>query len=70
MIIKIKRDNKYINVDVSCKECPKYECFGIHKYIHYGRSISGQDTSWQEKYYSCCNRNYHGCPDNPKRKLK
>lgn len=65
MLIKIKRNKKTIVVDVSSKDCYKYRCFSPHKYTHYGKTINGTENNYQDDYYSCSHRNYHGCPDNP-----
>lgn len=63
MEIKIKIEGKRVMCDVSDKECVKRPCFAPHRYTHYGRSIAGEDCSYQDKNYSCSTRNYHGCPD-------
>jgi hypothetical protein len=68
MDIKIKYDGKTITVSVSKKECKNYTCFVPHKFEHYGRTIDGESNNYTDKFYSCANRNYHGCPDMPKSK--
>jgi len=66
MKIKTKVNNKKIEVEVSRPTCAQYECFSPSKFNHYGKSIDGSQSSWQDKFYSCLHRNYHGCPDEPK----
>jgi hypothetical protein len=62
MKIKIKKENKIIEVEVLRKECQKYKCFSPQYWIT--QSIDYNHTQ-VDKYYSCSNRNYHGCPDKP-----
>jgi len=62
MFIKIKtNEGKFIKVDVRDKNCKNKSCFGYHKYNHYNKSIDGKSSSWRDNFYSCPNRNYHGC---------
>lgn len=68
MIIRIKQGNKYINVHVSSINCSKYTCFSPHKYQHKNKTIDRKSNNWQDNYFSCSHRNYHGCPDKPKLK--
>lgn len=49
MEIKIKIEGKRVICDVSDKKCVKRPCFAPHRYIHYGRSIAGEDCSYQDK---------------------
>jgi len=69
MIIKIKQNNGFIKVNVSRTNCKNFKCFVPHKYQH--RNYNGTEGSMirSDTYYSCSNRNYHGCPDNPELKL-
>lgn len=68
MFIKIKKNKKYIKIDVSREECKNFQCFSPHKYTHHRTTIDGKSNNWQDEEYSCSHRNYHGCPDIPKRK--
>ena len=68
MIIKAKIDNKIKKVSVSSLYCPTYKCFSPHYYNHKSRSIDGKAKYWQNKELSCSHRDFHGCPDYPKRK--
>lgn len=67
MKIKVKLNGKMIEVDVSYYNCEEFECFSPSRYQH--RSYNGTEGSMTstDKYYSCSHRNYHGCPDHPKR---
>lgn len=60
-------DGINIKVDVSREECRYFQCLSPHKFQHYGKTIDGKSNNSQDKHYSCSHRNYHGCPDNPKK---
>lgn len=64
-IMEIKDKKLKAVVNVSEKECPLYTCYSPHKYRH--QSVKS-NTSYQDDFYSCSHRNYHGCPENPIRK--
>lgn len=64
MLVKYK--GKYVSV--AEKNCPKYSCFSPHYYIHKGKTIDGKSNDWTDKQLSCSHRNFHGCPDYPKKK--
>ena len=63
MKIKVKKIGV---VDVSCKDCPKYDCFSPHYYQHRNQTIDGETVTNTDKELSCSYRNYNGCPDKPK----
>jgi len=63
MKIKTKYWDKLIEVDVSNKLCPDYSCFSPQKFTHQNKTIDGGTSTYQDNFYSCSHRNYHGCPD-------
>ena len=65
MFVKIKQNDKTIQVEVNRRECINYWCFSPHRFWHLMRAIDGADNSYQDDHYSCSYRNYHGCPDHP-----
>ena len=67
IVITKNRDGKKIKVDVSQRGCAGFQCFSPHKYQH--RSYNGTEGSMtrSDKDYSCSHRNYHGCPEEPKK---
>lgn len=67
MKVKIKVDGKQIEVDCTSKNCPKYTCFGYHRFSYYHTEEDGIHSSWHDDHYSCPHRNYHGCPEHPRR---
>ena len=67
MIIRDKEIKK--DVDVSCKECPKYTCYWPRP--DPGIFTQGQgyrQRSIKLKHYICGNREIRGCPINPVKK--
>ncbi len=67
MNVRIKRNGKFIVVDVSREECKNFECFSPHRYQHFGQTIDGKSNNYTDKNYTCSHRNYNGCPDKPKK---
>lgn len=63
MIIKIKKNNKFIKVDVNEKECKNKTCFVPGKYTHYSSAGYSGCSHWTDKNYSCLTRDNHGCPE-------
>lgn len=70
MKIRMRYGNKFIFVEVSRSECRKFECLAPHKYQHGSNYKVSMKSTDADKHYSCANRNYHGCPDNPKLKIR
>lgn len=64
MKIKIKYCGKIIQCDVSNENCKSKSCLSPHKYIHKNKTIDGTLSTYQDDFYSCSTRNYHGCPSN------
>lgn len=62
MKIKIKCGKKIIQCEVVGEECISKICLSPHKYIHNNKTIDGTNSTYQDKFYSCSTRNYHGCP--------
>lgn len=67
MIIKVKQD-KVIKVDVLGIYCPTFKCFSPHYYQHKSKSIDGCNKDWKNNYLSCSYRDFHGCPEYPKKR--
>jgi len=63
MMIKILNEHKIITCDVANEKCEGKICLVAHKYIHHNKALNGDSITWQDKHYSCANRNYHGCPE-------
>jgi len=71
MIISVKnQEGKKIKVAVSQKECGSFQCFSPHKYQHRSYNETEGSMTNSDNHYSCSHRNYHGCPESPKLKVK
>ena len=68
MIIRKKRNGKIMKIDVSDVNCTEYACFSPHYYTHKSKSIDGKSQDWQNQKLSCSHRDFHGCPEHPKRR--
>ena len=64
---KDKLINKSVMCDVASLECKNYECLHVGKWLH--QNIM-DETIYRDDYYSCLHRNYHGCPEEPKKRAK
>lgn len=64
MKIKIKYNNKFIEVYVRDEKCKKKDCLVPHHWQHRGATLSGSKDSGIDPNFSCATRNYRGCPDN------
>lgn len=63
MKIKIIFGKKRIYCEVNEIDCKNRSCLSPHKYIHQNKAIDGTLSTYQDDFYSCSYRNYHGCPD-------
>lgn len=63
MKIKIKYNNKFIQVDVNSIRCKELKCFVPGKYTHHSACGSSGCSFRTDKYYSCLTRDNRGCPD-------
>jgi len=63
MKIRIKYENKYINVDVNSIKCRNRECFVPGRYTHHSACGMSGCSNWTDKNYSCLTRDNRGCPD-------
>jgi hypothetical protein len=63
MKIRIKRDKKFINVEVREKSCRNKKCFIAGKYTHYSACGLSGCSHWTDENYSCLTRDNKGCPD-------
>ena len=67
---KKKFTDKFVMCDVANLECKNYECLHVGKWLHQNKGMEGSQSSYRDDYYSCLHRNYHGCPDEPKKRAK
>lgn len=64
MKIRVKFENKFVNVKVLDYKCKMRKCFIIGKYTHHSSTGFSGCSFWTDNNYSCLTRDNHGCPDN------